>query len=76
MQFILTGGLISGSFPVTREIRTDNHPYALIAHNGMLKFGFLVPVISAAMSKTSLKEAFSPVSKYLSPSLPFSIAAT
>lgn len=76
MKSKLTGGLIIGSFPVTREIRTDNHPYASITHNGMLKLGFLVPVMSAAMSKTCLKEAFSPVSKYLSPSLPFSIAAT
>jgi hypothetical protein len=44
-------------------------------HKGMLNLGFFVSEIIAAISKTSLKDAFSPVSRYLSPCLPLSIAA-
>ena len=73
--FDLTGGLIRGSLPVIREIRTDNQPYASINHKGMLNTGLLVLVMSAVISKTSLNDAFSPVRRYLLPCCPLSIAA-
>lgn len=69
-----TGGLIKGGFPVIMEMRRHNHPYPSIRNNGMRNRGFDVWVMIAAKSKTSLKEAFSPVRRYLSPTRPFSIA--
>jgi len=70
----LTGGLMKGSFPVILENKTESHPYRSITHRGMLNTGFLVSVITAAISKTWLKDAFSPVSRYLLPTFPFFIA--
>lgn len=64
-----------GSFPVIREIKTETQPQVSINHSGMLKIGFVVPVMAAAVSKTSTNDAFSPVRRYLSPTRPFCIAA-
>lgn len=70
-----TGGLIRGSFPVIREKRTETQPYNSITKKGILNKGFLVSVMIAAISKTCLNDAFSPVSRYLSPGRPLFIAA-
>jgi hypothetical protein len=56
-------------------MKTEIHPYISIAQSGTWNQGALVLVILAAMLKICMNDLFSPVSRYLSPTLPFSIAA-
>ena len=58
-----------------RETKTEIQPYTSINQSGTWNRGAFVFVILAAILKICLNDIFSPVRRYRSPTLPFSIAA-
>uniref|UniRef100_A0A0A8Z683 Uncharacterized protein n=1 Tax=Arundo donax TaxID=35708 RepID=A0A0A8Z683_ARUDO len=58
-----------------RATKTEIHPYISSNQRGKWNLGGSVLVILAAILKICTNDVFSPVRRYLSPTLPFSMAA-